>query len=122
MKLTILAILAACMIQASPATAWDTKDTALQTVVSAAMVADWMQTRDIVRHPDRFKETNLILGSHPHKDQVDAYFAACLIGHAAISYLLPDEGPYRNIWQAIWIGAEINQVVRNAKIGIRIQF
>jgi hypothetical protein len=63
---------------------------------------------------------NPILGDHPTAGQVDAYFVGVIAGHAAVSYLLPRG--WREGWQYVWIGLEVNQVYRNRSIGIRFAF
>lgn len=99
---------------------WTRADTAWQAASSALIVADWMQTRQIAAHPERWTETNPILGEHPSRGEVDAYFAACLIGNAAVAYMLPS--PYRRWWQGATIAVQGYFVARNHSLGIRINF
>lgn len=113
----IIAILTAT---AADADEWTNIDTALQLTYTAVHCMDWAQTRNIARNPETWHEKNPILGSHPSIDKVDAYFAATLAAHTAISYLLPD--PYRNIWQSVWITVEAGQVAQNYGIGIKARF
>jgi hypothetical protein len=53
------------------------------------LAADWGQTRDIAAHPERFKETNSVLGRHPSARRVDAYFAGAMLGTVGLTYVLP---------------------------------
>lgn len=99
---------------------WTKTDSLYQISYSLLHVMDWGQTLEISRNPDRWEETNPILGEHPSTGSVNTYFATTLLAHAAISYLLP--GEYRRIWQVLWIGIEGGTVVRNYSIGIRCQF
>lgn len=132
MKYFILVIAFLASIFSSPAHAesdWTTTDTALQVTYSVLHVMDWLQTRQIAANPDRWHETNPILGEHPSKGKVDAYFATTLIAHTAISYLLPKEVdalgykvPARNIWQMVWIGVEAGYVAHNYSLGIQAKF
>ncbi len=104
---------------------WTTTDTIGQSLVTAALIGDWSQSVYIANHPNRFYETNAILGHHPHPDKVHAYFAACAIGHAAVSYFLPRKieiwglsVPARTIWQGVWFGIEVNQIRSNYALGV----
>ena len=109
---------------------WSRADTARQAAVTALLVADWGQTRWIARHngktqPDNFPpsagETNPFLGRYPTTGKVNNYFAASIISHAAISYLLPS-GAWRQGWQYTGIIVEISVVLHNRSVGIRMEF
>jgi hypothetical protein len=104
----------------SYASDWSKVDTALQITYSALHVIDWGQTLDIAKHPKDWSETNPILGKHPSISKVNSYFAATLVGHAVVSYLLPK--PYRRIWQCMWIGIEAGYVTHNYSVGINVRF
>ena len=55
---------------------WSKADKERQALYMAMHLADWAQTKNIARNPEKFYEkVNLILGDHPHPDKVDAYFA-----------------------------------------------
>lgn len=84
------------------------------------MIADWAQTRTIAKNPDKFKEFNKIEGTHPTVAKVNAYHTIGIISHAGISYLLPRG--YRDAWQYIWIGIEIEAVRHNYRVGIKMDF
>lgn len=118
----IVALFLATMIWAGVARAadWTRTDSAFQIASSALIVADWAQTREIAKHPERWRETNLILGEHPSRGKVNAYFAACLVGNAAIAYALP--APYRRWWQIATVVVEAGYVAHNYHLGIRVSF
>lgn len=108
---------------------WTREDTYRQAALTALLVVDWGQTRWIAKHngmtePDQYPqnagETNCVLGRYPSIGKVNNYFAASIVGHAAIAYMLPRG--WREGWQYVWIGAEANQVNRNRAIGIKIDF
>ena len=108
---------------------WTITDTGLQLAYTTVHVMDWLQTRQIAANPDKWHETNPVLGEHPSKGKVDAYFATTLVAHTAISYLLPKEVdvmgykvPARNIWQMVWIGVEVGYVAHNYSLGIQAKF
>jgi len=110
---------------------WTTGDTVRQGALTALLVADWAQTRHMATHscPESnptcavpFGEgggAHAFIGSHPSVGQVNNYFAASVIGHAAISYMLPRG--WREGWQYVWIGIEA-QTVRTNYVGIKYGF
>jgi len=118
MRTLALLLLAGCASIAQ-ADDWSTADTVRQGVVTALLIADWAQTRWIVKNPVDSHERNPILGEHPSAGQVNTYFAVAVIGHAAISYVLPRG--WRDGWQYVWIGVEL-ETVRANYVGIRYGF
>jgi len=115
---------------------WTNGDSIRQGVIVALQVMDWQQTRKIAsesipesytEHPDgssarvyarpRFHETNPILGDHPSDGEVNLYFLGCLIGNAAVSYILPPK--YRAAWQYTSMAVQGYFVVNNYRIGVR---
>lgn len=95
---------------------WTKADTAREAAYLALHVADWGQTLDIADHPERWHETNPVLGSHPSRGEVNGWFAATALLHPVVSYLLPK--PYREMWQYGTIGLELYCVGNNYSIGI----
>ena len=116
MRIAARSLLGALLFAAGQASAWTETDTARQVAYSALHVADWMQTRQIARQPDRFHETNPILGRHPSLGRVDAYMAGTLVLHAAVAYALPS--PWRSWWQHVGIAVETGAAAGNAAIGL----
>jgi hypothetical protein len=101
--------------------------------VISLQVADWGQTRAIangytseytdgngIKKTRAYYETNILLGKHPSTGRVDTYFAASIVGHTAVAYLLPQ--PYRRIWQSLFVIVEAHFVIRNDSIGLKIDF
>lgn len=100
---------------------WTTEDTWWQAAYLALHVADWGQTRDIVkREGEGYYETNPILGRHPSLKRVDTYFTVTALAHTAISYALP--AAWRRGWQHVTIGVEAGYVSYNYSIGLNINF
>lgn len=112
---------------------WTRTDTVFQMAVVSLQVADWGQTRAIANgytseyvdasgatRTRTYHETNGLLGEHPPSGRVDAYFAASIVGHAAVAYMLPQ--PYRRIWQSLFIAVEAHFVIQNDSIGLKIDF
>ena len=96
---------------------------ALWLLMNASIVADWGQTRYIADHPDRYCETGpakLFIGSHPHRDRVDAYFIGSLVVNNGIMIALPKK--YRPWYAGAVTVAETHFVISNNQIGIKIDF
>jgi hypothetical protein len=129
-------LLVALLLSGCSPAPWTKADTVRQGVFFALTGVDWHQTRGIasekwsgtVQNADggttyyngtvpRYHEYNPILGEHPSQGSVDAYFAAAVVGHAAISYLLPPR--WRAWWQYLGIGAQGFVVYHNWGEGIR---
>lgn len=85
-------------------------------------VADWAQTRVIAKRPEHWRELNPILGVHPTRKAVNAYFAtAGLLLSALAAALLV--GPYQNLgaWLLTgWVLVGGGAVVRNHFLGIKV--
>ena len=99
---------------------WTKADTAREVAYLALHVADWGQTLEIADHPEKWHENNPVLGDHPSRGQVNAYFIATGLLHPVVSYLLPH--PYRTWWQYSTIALEVVVVGNNARIGIGFGF
>ena len=99
---------------------WDRTDYALLAVSTLTMGIDWRQTRRIAEQPERYYETNPIIGRHPSLDRVDQYFAISWIIKAGIAYILPSQ--WRKVWLGGIIGVETGCVFRNTNIGLGISW
>lgn len=99
---------------------WTRADSAREAAYLALHVADWGQTLDIADHPEKWHETNPVLGSHPSRGEVNGWFAATALLHPVVSYLLPK--PYREMWQYGTIGLELYCVGNNYSVGIGYGF
>jgi hypothetical protein len=97
-------------------TSWNKETTARELCFLYTLYQDWQQTRSIATNPDRYRETNPILGSHPQKNEVDLYFAGCAVGHALIAYMLPPKAS--KIWQTTWIGVQTQVIEDNSEKGL----
>jgi len=104
---------------------WTADDTARQAGYLVLHVADWGQTRNIVRRADTgcdgaptCIERNPILGRNPSIKRVDSYFLFTAVAHTAISYALPPA--WRRGWQYVTIGVEAGVVGYNYSIGLKI--
>ena len=119
-----LAIIIICFLFfASPAAAydaWTKTDLALEGAAIGLMAADWAQTRTVSRNPDKYHETNPILGDHPSTDTVDRYFAASILGHVAVAHCIPAR--WRQWWAGAFIAIEGATVGHNNSIGVGMRF
>lgn len=100
----------------------------MQGAVVVLQVIDWGQTANFVKHPSQCiartgkpcEETNTLLGDHPSVGRVNNLNALAIVGHAAISYVLPQQ--LRPVWQSIFIGLEVDAVTGNKKVGVGFRF
>jgi hypothetical protein len=100
---------------------WSRGDTYRQVSFTGLVVIDWAQTRwSVIDRPEQYHEGNPILGKHPSAGRLAAYEVAVIVGHAAISYMLPAK--YRAYWQYGWIGIETGVVLRSYHMGIKMEF
>lgn len=99
---------------------WTKQNTALEVVATGLHVADWMQTRYIAAHPDRFYEINPLIGKHPSDGQVNTYFALSHAGAMLATVLMPN--PYRMWFQSLRIGVSGYLVSFNASKGIGMRW
>jgi|SRR5690349_4278032 len=117
---------------------WTTGDTVRQTAFTTLVIADWAQTRWFIKQPtrtictsgtrlspsqctsDSYVETNPILGPNPSSGKANNLTVAAIVGHAAVSYVLPRG--WREGWQYVWIGIEAETVHHNRSIGVKFSF
>ncbi|MCW5802176.1 MAG: hypothetical protein KIT31_07295 [Deltaproteobacteria bacterium] len=105
-------VLVACASVSAGCARWSKQDTLLEAGFAAATMADWAQTRGIV---SVCGEVNPLIGACGDVVPVHVYFPLAIVAHAAISAALPPR--LRTAWQAIGIGAQVNQVWHNRSLG-----
>lgn len=88
----------------------------LELTYQTVHLADWLQTLTIARNPERFYETNKVLGEHPSVSDVNRYFLSTAIGHALISHILPPTAA--RVWQGATITMQLGYVQQNHQLGI----
>jgi len=106
---------------------WTWTDTALEIFFAGTLEVDREQALDGASQPQKYYETNKVLGEHPDAYKINTWMGACLVGHAAIAYYLPkhyevlgiDTHP-RTLWQGFWIAFEVNQIDHNRKVGLGV--
>ena len=99
---------------------WETTDYWLAGAAVAALAADWGQTRHIAKNPNRFIETNPVLGSSPSVGKVDTYFVGAIVGTVALAHVLP--GDWRQLFLGGVLALEIGVVNQNRSLGIKMAF
>ena len=99
---------------------WTTQDTIRQVALQTALTADWMQTRQIAKHPESWYETNAMLGDHPSVARVNQYFIASSLVAYGIARALPEK--WRLPYQYLYIGYEGNFFANNLRFGINVEF
>ena len=113
-------VMGAAAPAAQAADSWTDSQVAKGAALAVLTVADWAQTRNIARHPERWHETNPMLGRHPSVGDVDKHFAvASLIGAAAL-HALPTR--YRDWALNAGLVIEAGCVANNLRLGIGIKF
>lgn len=112
------ATVSSCSVVAGDA--WSEDQLRMGAALAAVTVVDWAQTRYIADNPDRFHETNPIMGRHPSIGRVDRYFATSILVGAVVLDALPSE--YRDYALKAGLVLEVLVVSNNARIGVGVKF
>lgn len=86
----------------------------------ALLIADWKQTRQIAREPDRYFERNPILGKHPSVGRVNTYMVAAGVLHWVIAANLSPK--WRQQFQLVSVAVQANVVKQNYEVGLSLRF
>jgi hypothetical protein len=84
------------------------------------LIADWNQTKTIVRNPEHHRETNLLLGNHPSMHKLDAYMSILLIANPLVVWACPKE--IRPYFQFSVFSVELHCVSYNMACGLSTHF
>ena len=106
--------------QGHAADPWTKGDTIRESTWQVIHALDFMQTRQIARHPETWRERNPFLGEHPSAEKVMVYFACGAVLHLGIAYLLPKD--YREAFQYVTILFSAGVVATNFGVGLNFQF
>jgi hypothetical protein len=98
---------------------WTADEKAWGTAVLATRLVDWGQTRNIARHPERWRELNPLLPEHPTLGEVNRHFLVSTALMFAAAHYLPQ---YRKTMLQVWFAVGVGVTARNAAIGIRMEF
>lgn len=97
---------------------WDTTDKALFAGLVTLQVVDALQTNEIRKHQDQFRETNPLYGNPPNMAQV---VAVKTLVTGAVYYVAKDS-PNRKLILGIADALMLSVVVNNYSVGVRINF
>ena len=117
MKAAILAL--ALLAMPAHAHDWTASEKGWAAAWLATRAVDWAQTRHIARHPDRFRELNPMLDPHPSLGEVNRMFLLTTAAGLLAAHYLPK---YRKGMLQVWFAVGVGMTVRNAAIGVRIDF
>ena len=99
---------------------WSKVDYSLAAAALTVDTIDWLQTRYIADHPNKFYELNPIIGRHPSTEKVNTYFISTILIGAGIAYVLPSK------WRKVWLGSctaiELGVTAHNFDVGIGLRF
>ncbi|MFM1991288.1 MAG: hypothetical protein RJA99_4245 [Pseudomonadota bacterium] len=112
------AAVAALLVSGARAQDWTATDRALLGAALVLHAADWSQTLRIIDTPGMY-ETNPVLGRHPSRGDVNAWFFGVGLTVSLLAYALPD---YRRQILGTWVTVGLFYVAHNAGIGVRIGF
>lgn len=99
---------------------WTTTDKVLFGTFVTLHAVDYAQTRYIVKHSDKYKEGNFLLGSKPSQEIVDGVFLGTLAVIGAASYYLPEKE--RRYLLSIASMLKVAVVSNNFSIGVGMSF
>ncbi|HVP66250.1 MAG TPA: hypothetical protein VMT17_03195 [Anaeromyxobacteraceae bacterium] len=89
---------------------WETHDYVLEGVFVGLSLLDLGQTSAALSAGAA--ENNPVLGPHPSNVKLVGYFSVWIVGHAAVTWLLPR--PWREVWLGMGIGCEAAVVLDGA--------
>ena len=119
-KLLIVSIaMVSSIAHSQPMKDWNDIDKKLFIASEVVILADWNQTLQAARNPNRYAENNLILGRHPSIGYVNSYFAGALVANYFVADYFSN---YRTQYLGTVIAAELIVVGKNRAIGLKIGF
>jgi len=89
-------------------------------LMNGSAFLDYRQTISIARQPERYYETNPVLGEHPSVGKVNTYFMASVAVKNAIFFSLPEK--YRIPFGIGCSVVSFGYVEHNRAIGLRVNF
>lgn len=99
---------------------WTAEHKVVAAGAGVLLAADWLQTRQIAKHPDKFHEYNPVLGEHPSQGKVNLYFLAAAGGLMLLADFLPAEYRTGLLYGVIVVQAAA--VTNNLSEGISIRW
>ena len=122
MKSKFIAIITSMFLSTNAVSAdeWTDGQTSKAIALALLTAADWGQTRNIARNPNKWHETNPMLGEHPSVSKVDSHFIMSSVVGAVVLHSLPSK--YRDWALNAGIMIEAGCVANNFNLGIGIKF
>lgn len=114
MKRAILIL--ALLVESVQAEPWSDGDTVGQLAVTATLVGDWVQTRQICADTDGPGESNPVIGVRCDRVSPDAYFALVIPLHAIAVRAIPSRWA-RRLVQGVTIAVQVDAMRTNFRAG-----
>lgn len=89
-------------------------------VGAGLIVIDYLQTREVAKNPDKYKEVGLLISDQPTMREVNQVYAVQLAGHYALDRYF--KGDAKLIYNSMMIGSRLIAVIYNRRIGITIEW
>ena len=105
---------------AEPFEGWTDKEKILFGTASLALIADYKSTASVLYPDQGYRELNPILGPHPSRAKLSAYFITYLIGNYFIADYLGHAN--RERWLLTLTIVETAAAAHNVSIGATIRF
>lgn len=99
---------------------WTKTDTALEVTWQVLHAIDLGQTLTIADRPDKYYELNPLLGKHPDRGKVYAYFLTGSVLHLGVTHVLPRK--WRTPWQGVTLTVTGACVANNFNVGIGLHY
>ncbi len=112
--MTRIVLIALALAGCTPAS-WSRTDTAVEASIGALMVADYLQTRQIVVDG---MESNPVMGERGERMPPAVYFPAAAVAHLATARCLPR--PWREVFQGVTIGWQLYAIRDNWSAGYEV--
>ena len=124
MKLALVAALLVALTSVAHADEWSRSDTALQATAGVLLVADYMQTKQIINAPvdERHRESNPLMASHGGGLGMspELYFLSVAGTHTLVAVALPK--PWRRVAQVGLFALQTWTVSSNWSAGYSLSF
>lgn len=120
-RLLITVLLLISPFTANAADSWSTYDKAFAGAFLGALGADYLQTRQISREPDRwYEQNNPLLGDQPSMARVNLVFLTTAVLTMGTAHFLPSK--WRKVLLATGTVVEASFVAHNSRIGLKMAF
>ncbi len=115
----LISICLACLSGCAHSDAWSRQDTVLQSIVTATLIADAIQTSEIQYHPHIYENGPIakhVLGRQPGTAETWQYFGSVIVFNYLVARALPAK--WRPFWQGATIAYETDLLISNCVLGL----